>query len=137
MWDVLAMVRAGVREVQLFREAKRAYKVAIKEAKELHDNKIRQELDRVTSVNEGWKFIKKFKYNAVQSVAAIKEPMQIHFKQLLQGEEEEENDIPSSSLSEHPALTEAEFTEALRLVKDNKAAGFQRMYFRWTLGLAP
>ena len=123
MWDVLAMVRAGVREVQLFREAKRAYKVAIKEAKELHDNKIRQELDRVTSVNEGWKFIKKYKYNAVQSVAAIKEPMQIHFKQLLQGEEEEENDIPSSSLSEHPALTEAEFTEALRLVKENKAAG--------------
>ena len=49
--------------------------------------------------------------------------MQIHFKQLLQGDQKEKNDIPSSSLSEHPALTEAEFTEVLRLVKENKAAG--------------
>lgn len=46
-----------------FQQARRDYKQIIKEEKKLYIESIKNELDNVKNMNEGWKFINKYKRN--------------------------------------------------------------------------
>ena len=125
MWDTLSMVRAGLKNPEEIRTNKKNYKLAIKEAKGRFKETIREELDKVKGVNDGWKFIKK--YGQQRDSAAInpniRESMVPHFKRLLQGDEEDPPTPPQQSPKYCMQLPDGEFNHVIQHLKENKAAG--------------
>ena len=120
---LLLDVRQGRGSIDDYRKVKRTYKQTIKEAKQRHDVTVRKELDQVVSVNDGWKFIKK--YTSAKTQTTGKRPaigsFTTHFCQLLQGEKE--NDGAPVSFQGRDSLTEEEFYKGVRSLKERKAAG--------------
>lgn len=84
MRRALQSMRAGVGDAKEWREAKKKYKTCIKAAKEALRQKWKDELDRVSSISEGWKYIRKHTGVSTQGQPS-KEALVDHFRNQLEG----------------------------------------------------
>lgn len=121
----LYWLRAGLGDLSIYREMKREYKKCCKRAKKEFNNKCRRELDKVRSVAEGWKFIKKYKRGAHSTPTdrPPKEQLLTHFRDLLQGNEEALRNETETRPEQRIVLTKEEFEKTISALKENKAAG--------------
>lgn len=98
----------------------------IKEEKKLYIERIKNELDNVKNMNEGWKFINKYKSNRDRHGTDKPKDTELlaHFKEALQGErpvtEEHFNMDGQAQLTE---LSMEDLDKALSKMKRRKAAG--------------
>ena len=87
MTDELHLLRAGKGDTNKYRALKKEYKNTCKKSKETYKEKCRSELETVKSIQDGWKFISK--YRKMRRPAPLTYPPDLvlfeHFKNLLQG----------------------------------------------------
>lgn len=127
MRHALQSMRVGVGDAKGWREAKKKYKTTIKAAKEALRQRWKEELDNVSSISEGWKYIRRHAGASTQGGQPPKEALVDHFRNLLEGSCAEDgydyvNPINEAAPNASP-LTMEEFTIAIRQLKERKAAG--------------
>ena len=125
MTDELHLLRAGKGDTNKYRALKKEYKNTCKKSKETYKEKCRSELETVKSIQDGWKFISK--YRKMRRPAPLTYPPDLvlfeHFKNLLQGPKID--DEPSNIIysPEEPDLRKEEFDFAISKLKERKATG--------------
>lgn len=110
----------------MYREARRKYKTCIKLSKQSAIDKQLRELESITDISSGWKYLKRNAQKSQQSKLPKKEDLVEHFKTLLGAEE--------SIVKERMAvevqpirIEDSEFEQCLQELKEKKAAGIDQV----------
>jgi exonuclease III len=123
MLDEMWRQRSGAASFEDYRNAKKEYKKAIREAKDVFRTNFEKELNKVSNIQQGWEFINRFrKIKTTETARPSDSEFNEHFKKLLQGKRELVGPTTQKT-SKRISLSLEELRSACRDLKENKAAG--------------
>lgn len=123
MLDALLEAKQEDHRYTEYQAAKRHYKECIKRAKNDHAAKVKEELDQVANISQGWDFMARHGNRSRTRPAKRPREGQFleHFKNLLQGENTTSD--TGLTVNEGSHISRDEWIEVWNTLKRNKAAG--------------